>query len=804
MLHDQTAMLQDQWHKGHTAMEGMYKNLTTSDPQEELMQKIVEDDFSSNKWRCLMHPDRAVETLTEYAKLEVTVLLAKNLPPREAWTSQGQVPDAAIEVFLNDCKRDDFRTPCVTSRNPVWNCQGTIPILAPDSMVRFQVIDDQIIKQNETGFVEFCVGDIPYDKEISGLFELRLQDNLKLTSESRYASHKQVREDEAFYFTEEMLDSKVLERGGTGLTVSKDELKARTLTARRAIGKARTLFHACAHGCNNTSSWGKGKPKITQAQLQNETERTNAGEVYLTLKLTKVVGNFSAAFANSLPPPEPHHYGQLDLSGDQEDEEAAAKTSGKADNLQEVLDLVTEVKQVIMFDFVWCLYYYFLYIITWREPLLSFPLMACCVAVCAEPEILLWSMFPGMLSIMLIANQCTAVRMEMTRGGANAAFSDDGFKRVAKWMRTGEMYKYIERLVQDDLHGEITEPVKLRVVASHVFRDGAPRMSLAELRLLLRSLKDCISDSNNPGLVKGDLVLVDERYLAQVTSHKNVEDGDVSVEYVKARLDDPAAVALDPSGYRAAVDYLRLRKRPTIHRTAEFLMPGAIRKIIVNNYPLLVTLKESFIPLITKITDIVTWRQYCTALGITIALLLVTTFFTVAAGIEMNLLGLDHSVPISPWLHLSIGDLMWWNLKVQQTFENVICGVLFLFIFVAKARWWKFFSSTAKICFRSCCHRRSAPGGWAFFSRDEDVKARIDGGRLPPPVKPLDKFKLSVNDIKSRFHDQTNAMQAQFQDVQSKLPAPPQLPKLWEARQAEAGESNALSSRTLLGGGGGG
>ena len=150
------------------------------DETKSLLEKVqTKDDFHTKRWRCLSHPTRALETLSPVAILEIGILNARDLAERESgyWRSADTTADSFVQVVLDDQELEKCITPVARAKKqPMWLYHCEVDILAPMSMIRLQVFDDQPTEKVQIGFVDICVGDIPHDKTIEGWFELRFQE----------------------------------------------------------------------------------------------------------------------------------------------------------------------------------------------------------------------------------------------------------------------------------------------------------------------------------------------------------------------------------------------------------------------------------------------------------------------------------------------------------------------------------------------------------------------------------------------------------------------------------------------------
>jgi hypothetical protein len=58
----------------------------------------------------------------------------------------------------------------------------------------------------------------------------------------------------------------------------------------------------------------------------------------------------------------------------------------------------------------------------------------------------------------LIVNRFPSARSYMTRGGQNAALTEEGFKHTAAWRDSGEVLKYVTRVLKEDMKAKLTDP----------------------------------------------------------------------------------------------------------------------------------------------------------------------------------------------------------------------------------------------------------------------------------------------------------------------------------------------------------
>mmetsp|Transcript_15563 Transcript_15563/g.43045 ORF Transcript_15563/g.43045 Transcript_15563/m.43045 type:complete len:832 (+) Transcript_15563:99-2594(+) len=751
------------------------------DAMAQLREKVEhKDDFQAKPWRCITNPDRAQETLGPYARLEIVIQAARNLQPRDSWTGV-QTLDPCVGVFVDDIKLESPSDNTLVVRattSPLWQHKMAIDVVCPMSFVRLQVYDDQITTKLEQGFVEFCIGDIPYETSIAGWMELRFQDNLKNDSLKRYSSHCAMREDELGIYSNDVgalvtqaSESKI--KSNVSSTVTAKELKARKRIGERALLKTRTMMHTCTHSCVRGS--GSSSPPGA------EHDRGNAGELYVQMRLVKCVNERSSMFALALDPPPAKNYGDYVLQ-----EDAEAGTVRRSLDLQKCMDVVTDMRIRLGEDFLFCLYYYFWYVCAWRSVWISGPVFFF-VVLCSYHMYYMTIVWPGIFAFMLFLNSWENLRKNMTRGGWNAMITDDGFKRVAAWKKTGEMFYYLKRIVENDMNGSVSDVAKLRVLASKVARDGYPLVTLDELRKMLKKETGVITfDAKaDSGFTAGDKVTVDERHMATVLravsathlevvydEHLAVEDEEKlkdarkGAEKDKTELDRSAEEKKRLLGTKKGipVEVSRVRRRKIVQFWQSWLLPSSMSNIIMDVMVQADTIQNSsLLPLIELLTDIVCWkRRKCIALGI-------CSFCAILCALFVHTeLTYEHEMNDEVSKHQSDNKdeveetVAWMTISLLRNLDNIFyLGVVFA-CFVFPARWFVSVRSILKIAGRVGSMKRSAPQIWPFFREDAQLQSTFDQlmpqsewspfkdivGQASLPMPDFDKLRQQMAGIK--------------------------------------------------------
>lgn len=277
-----------------------------SDERSSLLQKVqTKDDFSSKKFRCMTHPTRAFETLSPYAVLEVGVMTARDLTERESgFFNTDTTPDAFVQLILDDLELEKCTTPIARrKKEPLWMYHCEVEVLAPMSMLRFQVRDDRATEKADIGFFDVCIGDIPYDKPIEGWCELRFQESLKNTSPERYANHCTVREEtrtELTFQEKKEAEQKDQEIASNVTTQIPEDDKETKLVVKRqwyTSSKDRTMdaFQACVHStAEKAEEFGFDTLSKTLREGGRK-RRSNAGEVFAARRRISI-SNFLSLF----------------------------------------------------------------------------------------------------------------------------------------------------------------------------------------------------------------------------------------------------------------------------------------------------------------------------------------------------------------------------------------------------------------------------------------------------------------------------------------------------------------------------
>jgi len=467
-------------------------------------------------------------------------------------------------------------------------------------------------------------------------------------------------------------------------------------------------------------------------------------------------------------------------------QDAEAGTVRRSLDLQKCMDVVTEVRVRLGEDFLFCLYYYFWYVCSWRSVWISGPVFFL-VLLCAYHMYYMTLVWPGIIAGLLFLNSWENQRKNMTRGGWNAMITEDGFKRVAAWKKTGEMFIYLKRIVENDMDGSVSDVAKLRVLASKVARDGYPLVTLDELRKMLKKETGAITfDAKaDSGFTAGDKVTVDQRQMATVLrvvsaeqlevvydEHLAVEDekklkvARMGVEKDETELDRSAEEKKMLLGTKKGipVEVSRVRRRKIVQFYQSWLLPSAISNIIMDVMVQADTIQNSsLLPLIELLTDIVCWkRRKCISLAI-------CSFCAILSALFVHVeLTYEHEMNDEVTNHHGDGKdeveetVAWLTISLLRNLDNIIYLGMVFACFVFPARWFVSVRSILKIAGRVGSMKRSAPQIWPFFREDAQLQSTFDLlmpqtewspfkeilGQASLPMPDFDKLKQQMAGLK--------------------------------------------------------
>lgn len=721
--------MQQRFSSGTAAVQQRFSQLggqyfaVKPEPDPGILEKIdTLDDFSQNRFRCITNPQQARYTLTPYSILELEIKSGRDLLEREFSLLRAHdiTADAFVEVWLDDHKLDDSVTPTAYGKdNPVWDHPCKVEVHAPQSMLRLQVVDEvRGGTKADIGFVELAIGDIPFDTDIEGWFELRFQENMVRTSKDRYRKHCQHREEaitdqatkdvaEVKKMTEEM----ALKTAGQSVQLAKEEkLNPREKFATQKE-HAVSPFSAFMQSTADTAL-ELGLERIGQAFKGGATTKTrrNAGELCVRIKLRRVVSWSDAVFAHALPPEPP-----IESKGGFEE-----TVVPDAVDFQLCCEEIVDLKAKLLDDAVFCVMYWLKYLTIWRSSILSFVHLVGFLTICWF-NFTLWAILPLLAVVDLVVNYFASARLPMTRGGYNSPFTDAGFSWTAAWRNTAEMQKFLSRFVQFDMKCTADDP-SLREFAALCFRDGVPTLNIEDLRVLLKS-KEFVrpNEKQQKPLAAGETVwveMVDGTERAQVVQ---TGPGQHTVTVQFEHFDD--------TGTAHDQRFHEMEKEKVSRRYADIGVPHlviqtAFGRIIRQIFPPMMAVKEKLQPPVRALTDLLIWKNFRKTLVLLLALLFASVLFLTPA--VLFLMGKidDHpdfellSAPTQKHKVPEAGQ-MDHVLKVMVLFIRHIDNVAIMFAAVIvwlTQSWWFYALGSVGRILASLGNTRPAPKSWAFFT----------------------------------------------------------------------------------------
>mmetsp|Transcript_65761 Transcript_65761/g.118502 ORF Transcript_65761/g.118502 Transcript_65761/m.118502 type:complete len:747 (+) Transcript_65761:107-2347(+) len=418
--------------------------LATRKDQQGIIDKLTAgEDFHDNRWRCIFNPESAYYTLSPSSHLEIGIVKGRKLLPAvsscfEKYT--GDEPDAFVKVFVDDVPEYTTRR-INNSRHPDWNHEHKVDIVADRSIVRFFVYDsdshdDTLVDQ--MGFVEICVGDMPYNQTIEGWFELRFPQNLQGINVDRYAEHCAQREDET---KTPMPTRPQVEEGvgedGTKKTAEKVDM-TKVNKVRIPSSLASRLIKKAKKGMASTASLVTSKPASSDADHHAEAFQYNAGEIYLKLKLVPVVSESDLPFSKVLTP------SYMTFATCVQEEFLPAL------ELQELADDCIDIKIKVVDDMLFAVLNVFIYVLRWRSWFVSGMLFVSILTAGISTYLAFSFIFLWLANLMVLFSR-EEWRNDMTTGGTNAPLNAKGLEQVMACNDVMDMNNFVTRIVQSHL-----------------------------------------------------------------------------------------------------------------------------------------------------------------------------------------------------------------------------------------------------------------------------------------------------------------------------------------------------------------
>jgi hypothetical protein len=647
------------------------------------------EDFHENRWRCIFDPERAYYTLSPSAKLEIKIIKARRLIP--ALTSSfekytGDEPDAFVRVYTDDVLR--YETQCINNtRSPEWNHDGKLDIVADRSMVRLSVYDsdsaDNSTLIDHLGFVELCVGDMPFNQAIEGWFELNFPQNLQGANVDRYDQHCEKRvEDTKLPMPQQPNKGEISVEGVENLS---DEQLTMVQKAKVSTSWARNWVRRAHRGVHNMVSHVSGN-NIKMIELEdNKSVQYNAGEIYISMRLVPVVDEHDLLFAKVLTP------SYLTFASFIQ-EEYLPKLE-----LQELVDDLMDVKLKVVDDMVFSLANALNYILRWRSKLISGFLftvfLSCGFSISLSTALLYF----WLATVLLLQSQKTW-RDEMTTGGWNAPLTQSGYEMVAATNDISEMNEFLARVVESRLGEVKSEQDLLHFAGTLVLegKDGKPDISFQQLIEVMCNLPflDLPSTMN---IKKGTLIRVDELNRGEVVdiTHHGTQ---VVVDY-----DENDLVSGDLANLEVQVDMERCKPRLIVPRIPRALIPKPVVNSAKLAMLLVARLKLALIPNATMVQDVLTWKSWQ---------------FTLPIFLFLVFRGLLSAAAFSK--HSAVAALI---VTILSDMKEAFIGLLVLAILFSKTKIARLGGGLIQMS-KGYFRQRNAPDMWKFYKKPQESYSR--------------------------------------------------------------------------------
>lgn len=641
-------------------------------------QKVVES---------VRHAEQKVLESVRYA--EQKVIASFSAPP----------PQPFVRVYVDDVKQ--FETTHVRdSRHPEWHSELELDITAARSMIRFHLYDLDVEdaeaqdlfkgnmqditvaddKQNSLkhslGFVEVCVGDVPFDTEIEGWLELRFPTHLQGTNATRYEQHCRRREDEMH---EDVLWHMIVGEGsGTAAMQhgrAAGEKKRDGVFSLPSCGrlmrsmKERILQHGA------TSPDATGPPQF------------NAGELLVRMKLVRVgLSESDVIFSHALQPPA-LFFNNVLLEEDLPELD-----------IQELLDDAMDIKYAVLDDFVFCFASYIWYLATWQSKRLSGLIAFFICASSWNHELTVMCLY-AVATVLLLLNRQEGQRKSMTTSGLNAPLNNTGFKLVVRWRSIPQMEVFLYRVVLDRGGQLVSERELHEFVAKGLYK-GASSLALEEVINVLGTMDWVTFDSKETKVKPGSLVRIHERRRGTVEKIIPSEAGTdrmrVVVHYDEIDREDQDHMET------CYEDHLHVRT--VLPKIPKVLLPGKLKQNIRKiGWQLDYGKKSMVLPMLRFISDVLTWKTP-----------LLTTVLAVYLVFRATMTSMEYFFP-GPFVNMSM-----WLLRNTSHIVLEVALCAFFTVFAQPLAW---LLPLLRMLAGWRASRRQAPRLWAFFTPHPDPLA---------------------------------------------------------------------------------
>jgi len=613
---------------------------------------LGKDSFEQYRWRCIFSPDRARGTLKAFATLSINVLYARDLIGVKSHNLGAEASsDPYFEIYVDD--KLMYRSNYVYNTiHPNFKSEPQlISIYHPKSIVRLQIVDAQtgiaryISADEILGFVEFAVADLPIERSVSGLFELRFRTMLQGRGPDRVKMHVKMRDEDRSIFLP--TDDTIGDLGDSLLPPPRKEFEdikddpLVTVALRKKKRRPGLLTSCCAPHPPTQTRLNEATGTMEAVPEEEVDCHLNGGQVYLDLYLLTTREN--EFFASFLPGPSFSNYPPPFVR----------RTDLPRVDLQEMVDTYTYVKQKLFDQGLLCVADFLHYVFTWQNLWLSLFNLAMALIIAIWPE-RLFMVLPGVVSVYMLLLHSREFRWKVTMNALTCPLSDEGYKQIAAMDNTKAAWDWVKRVVNSN-HGTINNEEKFQLFAALSIRDGQPVLPsysalLQELKIAAKEPSPWIKFPETQGISEGTPVVilqdtVDATTIDGYANYAQEEHGVV----IKVNEDSTYMVSSELTKTTKLVREGRLKKRMKAPNIPQWLIPVGLENLLRTLHVVIYALRDNAVPGALKLRAILTWENFGVALGITIV-----GFVLSGVLILLHIIGL-HEDRIYHIIQISIG-----------------------------------------------------------------------------------------------------------------------------------------------------
>jgi len=691
-------------------MGSVSKSSHDDDVDSPGVEKLKQDldnrlPFHENRWMCLTQPTSAVLCLGAVARLEVTIVKAKDLILNEGTgvAVRTEQPKPFVRVYLDD-KEVAESTRGKNTRNPDFNYSCNIDVVAAKSMVRFQVYDKDIEDdgardlfkanmaevsvvdgkkqsslQHSLGFVEVCLADMPFDEELIGWLELRFPSHLQGKNTSRYHQHCLSREDVLHKEMQEMLEAAPSSQVGHMAFVQVSKKISRESGTSGYGGMMKSVM---------------GRARTTRDESADQ--QFNAGELFVRMKMVMAApSKYDVMFSYALDPPKLSFNPVIQAS------------SLPELDIQELFDDAMDIKFSVLDDFVFCFFSYVWYLLSWQNKFVSGLITLCLLLSCWSKALIHGCVF-GIMAALLLMNCREGQRQQMTTSGLNAPLTQKGFLIVARWNSILQMQAFIYRVMMHQgcqvlsergLHDFVARGFRDLLDPSRGFEEDDTSLTLPDIVRVLKKM-DWVAvnkkDVDEAVLKERSMVRIQERRRATVSRVLPPEIGEDRTRFV-VQYDELDGTEENETEVLYAD---QLNVRTVMPKIPKYMISGKIQENIRKlAWQIDYGKHLAIIPALHTISDVMTWK-------IPLATFSMFAFCVFQMVIHVVSCFLPEG---------SFSNLIW----LSQNMGTFVLAAVLIVLFIVFAHPLGWIVPMFRMVKEWMTRKRTAPDIWPFFTRSE-------------------------------------------------------------------------------------